>query len=53
MSIRQEIIKTLQWPYIRHNEQETLETALNLIGRGLKLPYKLSQDVENILERYA
>ena len=47
------LIKTIQWPYIRHNEACILHDALILLQTNKKLPKKMAQDVEFIIEKYA
>lgn len=53
MSVKTDILKTITWPYIRHNEYDILDKALIILSQNGKLPVKMAQDVEFIVEKYA
>ena len=53
MSIKLEIERALKWPYIRYDEMTVLETALTMLDKGLRIPARLADNVEFILEKYS
>jgi hypothetical protein len=52
-TLMQQILNILHNAYIRFDESDKLQDALVILQTGKKLPKKLAQDIDFIIEKYS